>query len=1711
MSMLEIELKELEQFDQIGRNQVFHSIYQTVHGYSEKFVVLISKGSKSLIADYLEYCESNHNNQILTDLHRLISIPVFRYRESVLDCLISLQSGLTTEFLFQLYPRSSSQMRKKILQTLSFLPLEDPNDILWENLNKSEPETLLLSLSLLEKCNLNERIGDIEKLLVHPISSVRNKTINILINQIGQKWLSEKITDLKTLDPIQQEDILSACLRHSDFIKLNEILHDDLSDQWIHNLLEKWSRSDFYEDQVSVLAIISKERPKASIAAFNWLMEQNLSLNLGIKIVDLCFEKDSYIFHSSLIKLLQKLPLDNYFHHWIKLHKTSESDILNRHFINQLKLYSENETVEMYLQEKLSSDKIDDIVLGLECLKTHQIPESFLNANPYTLDTRIQKLINIHETKKQNDQIEQQIELANIKITQGEIPEAHWILEELFSTASQNPRYLYLFAQAKLELKDHSEAKKLLHRSLQINSSQLDVRKTLAKAELDTGNNRTALSLILDCLQKQNNDVNLKAWLFEAYGKANELEAAYSSFFDIPQSVLTLKHWEDFLKFCFMLKKYKAVLQHYQTYLMTLEDKLPNYYTQTYYAMALYLSQNSKEFESEITSLQSRFDEHENALKAWKLMDQVCNIEVVKKYYLEQRVKLYPNSAIAHQEWLEFNLVQNPEKILEIEDLNSSFSGRKMKSKALCQLGRYDESIELLERLYLEDSSDESIPWELGINWFNANRHSKAIKYFQFYEHHRYPPEGLGYYLAVCYLREGRIEQANASLGYGLEERPYHQPSWLLLLDLAERNKLSEILQDYLVQIPEALHDNEEGLLRYINILSGNNDKLALELYTKILDENPEHYEANLGLANIFLNLGKYSKAYHHFHIIRNDLKLEWFEKYSKAAEQTLNYSEAFRLFTQLCHDQTKFENLKIKLSQLISNKAAFYAIQSKWKWEDFEAHWVVLSKFPLLHYKLGVLRLKQGKYNLSKKHLDFLRAHHGHFMRTDYFLAKISLHEKDFNEARLYLEDALLHADPKPLQIHNLLATIYLKRNNIELAKKSLLKLYTNPSTKLSAIQSLYEIYSSENRLENFMALIEEEVQRSDSPIIRKYYGLCLYKTRQFSKSCDYLENLEDLEAKFYYGLGLNQTNCFELAAQNFKSLDKHSHKFEGFHYHYGITLVELNRFQAASKQFRYSIELNEQVWSSRCELVRIQLKCLNPQRAMEDFQSAMNEKFDLELCYEMVKLCFQQELHESALEIFQLNCNELLLQAEPELFNKLCQAFLLSSQALSETEQSLEILQVFHRKDPDGLRHFLCNNDVHSQIRLTLLTLAHKQFAVLSYPSLEIAKIAYEHENWDLALQWFNQSEIRHQRTELTSKELFILAHHTSEILYKTGDLENCKIYVNKALQIIPENIEMLEKMSFLNGRENKAREQAKIDQKLFFLKKDNAKVSERLIDWFISDENFQNAIFHLKNYLKSYPTDLHRLKQLAEIANKSGMYALELSALGGLEELGECFANDHHLRVGRACLALGQQERAAMSFQKHLSKNPESSGLRFQLAKLYKDQGFLKKSRLTLIEILRQEPGNHIVRYELAETLFEENNYERCLNTLEDLFRIKPFHTEGKELMAKVYYTQGRNNLAMKALEQVLQNTPDNPNALLMQARIYRSEEIHEEASKCYEKLYRITKNEEYLLEMSLLNIKLGRNSTAKKQLQQLTRETEVNGKLYKIARNLLRQHA
>ena len=317
-----------------------------------------------------------------------------------------------------------------------------------------------------------------------------------------------------------------------------------------------------------------------------------------------------------LLKLFCCIPLSYCLSEWKYLSKNSESELVENFFRSQLRIHLQETPVELYLQELLNSKNVIELIRALECLPSEKIDTKFLENLKNHSNEEVIKSVNRHLVYYKQDDLNQRMSLASLKMEQGDVNQAHWILEELLNEASGDARYVYLFAQTKRELNDIGNARKLLQKSLQINSSQLDVRKSLARVELDAGNIRQGLSLILECLEKNNHDASLRLWLFEAYGKLKELKQAYTSFFDIPKAILKPKHWELFVKFCFKLKKYRTVIENFELFRQELGEELPSYHSQTYLAISYYLTKNQSNFDKEIEHLKSRYEDEISQLKA---------------------------------------------------------------------------------------------------------------------------------------------------------------------------------------------------------------------------------------------------------------------------------------------------------------------------------------------------------------------------------------------------------------------------------------------------------------------------------------------------------------------------------------------------------------------------------------------------------------------------------------------------------------------------------------------------------------------------------------------------------------------------------------------------------------------------------------------------------------------------------------------------------------------------------------------------------------------------------------------------------------------------------------------------------------------------------------------------------------------------------------
>ena len=386
--------------------------------------------------------------------------------------------------------------------------------ILLNILSQSEPELLALSLEILGNCNSISNTESIENLLDHPVPLVRKRAINVMLNLKKENWLISQLELIPQLDSCRQEDILECCLGRTEKINLHLVLHDELPDNWIHQLLKAWPKSSNYTDQLAVLNLVANKSQRSSLTALKWLIKQNIDPQLGADIYELLSNEKYQIFHNMLLKLFCCIPLSYCLSEWKYLSKNSESELVENFFRSQLRIHLQETPVELYLQELLNSKNVIELIRALECLPSEKIDTKFLENLKNHSNEEVIKSVNRHLVYYKQDDLNQRMSLASLKLEEGDVNQAHWILEELLSEASGDARYLYLFAQTKRELNDIGNARKLLQKSLQINSSQLDVRKSLARVELDAGNIRQGLSLILECLEKNNHDASLRLWAF---------------------------------------------------------------------------------------------------------------------------------------------------------------------------------------------------------------------------------------------------------------------------------------------------------------------------------------------------------------------------------------------------------------------------------------------------------------------------------------------------------------------------------------------------------------------------------------------------------------------------------------------------------------------------------------------------------------------------------------------------------------------------------------------------------------------------------------------------------------------------------------------------------------------------------------------------------------------------------------------------------------------------------------------------------------------------------------------------------------------------------------------------------------------------------------------------------------------------------------------
>jgi tetratricopeptide (TPR) repeat protein len=1304
------------------------------------------------------------------------------------------------------------------------------------------------------------------------------------------------------------------------------------------------------------------------------------------------------------------------------------------------------------------------------------------------------------------------IQTARALLDEGKNLQAIWILEELCTKDPDNIRYAYLLAFACFRNEQDSDCETRLKSILLSNPEHAESLRLLSRLYLRQKKPASAIPVLKQYIRIQPGDPSTLEDLFHCHSQSKDYEKAYACYFNLTPEFVEPETVREFIKIAFCLKKYSSLTQAFRRSKSTDPSIIDDYHTKTYYALALLSLNENKEADSVFSELKSTFQPEEDCLKSWKLIFDITGSASHEEFLLEAMMRTYPDSVKARVQYLKYHAEKSPEYCLkELEELPNHPEYKKIQARALKNLQRYAEALEVLESLQLSHPEDESVPFEIGLNYFHQKRFQKALKYFEIYEKKQHSPRHYHYYLAVCHYYCERVTVAFRHLYTVLEESPICADAWHFFLDLLMEGNETEHSALFVSKAESVLSGNHMGLLKLARYYSLTDEQKAASTYENVLKLYPQCEESHRFLALHALHNHHFAAAFYHFQSIETKLDEASLAQYCQAAEKSLNYSTAFHLYLKLLQKQNS-EHLKIQLKALLAKKSSFQEIDSRWNTEDLSAYHSVLKEYPMFWYKSGLRAYQQGNLEKALQRLSFLERHHQGFLRVRHFLGWIHVSLKKLDLAVEWFEKDLKKERKNPWPTRKILAELYFETDRLKEAKTLFVQLFQAEIEPLLTLEFLYQIYRAEQKLKNFIHLV---VHSGKSWVkysrIRILLANSYYENREFKKALNQYESLPEnspyfANGVFMAGLCLARMEKYEKAANVLQNFPAEENYPEGYHAELGVILMELGRFHSARVHLETSLELQQQVQFCHEHLCRLCLKTGDHESALVSFHKSSETTINKELLLSVTAAFETAQDYPLIAELLTRYFHRLVHQADNDHLLKL---MVLSLYHCSRWEEALQYSQTIVESRDGFLMQTAKLYQKPDDFYILLLKAGEALEKNKQWFRMQLGHFYFERCNHEKAEQYYKMVSRQLHHFSSDPKELLRYYKASSSILFSRGNLHACFDYLNKGLELDPSNINLLEKLSYICGKLENYEKQAEVDQKLFTLNNSHPHVSLRLAAWFEKNQDIQNTIIHLKQYLKQNPHEHRILDKLAVLSKEAGMFGQEISAYEAMESSGKDLSREHFLNKGQAYLHMKKELKAAECFQAYLADHPDNNGLRFKLAEIYKNAGYLKRSRMTLLEIQQSEPNHPTVLFELARTYFEENRIADAQKYAQLLLNIRPFHEEASFLMAKICMQRNQNKEAIRYVDQALKAHPDNEEALCLLARLFKEENLLEDAREQYQKLYLREKNADYLLELALLNMKLKQKDTAIKQLKSIVEDSsKENGKLAKMARNFLR---
>ena len=353
----------------------------------------------------------------------------------------------------------------------------------------------------------------------------------------------------------------------------------------------------------------------------------------------------------------------------------------------------------------------------------------------------------------------------------------------------------------------------------------------------------------------------------------------------------------------------------------------------------------------------------------------------------------------------------------------------------------------------------------------------------------------------------------------------------------------SELYQQILEQQPE--HIDANFLLGTLNLQSENLDKAA-ELLKQTVSLKPDHLEAHNNLGTVFQNQGKLEEAV---------------GEYKRAINLAPDYAEAFYNLGSIFYKQRKFAEALEHYKQAISLRP-----------DDYEAHLNIGNTFK----ELSRLEEAEKSYRRSSAlKPDYVIAHSR--------LGNILQEQGKFDESTKSLKRAIA-LDPTNVDIHNNLGTVLTKLGKLDEAVESY-----NRAIKLNPEE--YQVYS------NLASALKESGKLEEALI-----------------NCNKAIELNPDYAEAHNNLGaiLQETNQLEKAIVSYKNAIELKPDNPELYSNLGSALKELDRLDEAARYCRRAIMLKPDYAEAYNNLGTVLQEESKFDEAITNYKQAINLKPD-------------------------------------------------------------------------------------------------------------------------------------------------------------------------------------------------------------------------------------------------------------------------------------------------------------------------------------------------------------------------------------------------------------------------------------------------------------------------------------------------------------------